>query len=338
MIRLLNTSIIEFFRHLINHQSLIDCPFEQLSPRFLLSLARFFCDDKERKIHQACLFFFRGSVLLRNTRQRIQMYSTPNSRANSVPKLFRRRSTATTSGVGESLSGDDLEWDKSDFTRHLPESDALSSYDVNEMAEILRNRFLEFDMSSQIGIGGEFLTPSRQSSLISDVLTPMRNYDFTIEEFLKTQSKITFDIESLYENPMINRPFHRSLIDLNKNRYEKPILLSKHLSLMDITSIEWTFLKHATPRALLLTKANHRTSFTQLPQTMENEPEPYLLQARTSVNFSRLSRLAMIRLYMAKLREKVYTFVLQTIQPNKSTTPMPIITEETIETYDIIEE
>ena len=265
------------------------------------------------------------------------MYSNPNSRANSVPKLFRRRSTATTSGVGESLYGDDLEWDKSDFTRHLPESDALSSYDVNEMAEILRNRFLEFDMSSQIGIGGEFLSPSRQSSLISDVLTPMRNYDFTIEEFLKSQSipaKITFDIESLYENQMINRPFHRSLIDLNKNRCEKPILLSKHISLMDITSIEWTFLKHATPRALLLTKANHRTSFSQLPQTMA---EPYLLQARTSVNLSRLSRLAMIRLYMAKLREKVYTFVLQTIQPNKSTTPMPIITEETIETYDIIE-
>ncbi|CAF2614826.1 unnamed protein product [Rotaria sp. Silwood2] len=80
------------------------------------------------------------------------MYSNPNSRSNSIVKLFRRRSTATTSGVGESLYGDDLEWDKSDFTRHLPESDALSSYDVNEMAEILRNRFLQknlFFLTSQ---------------------------------------------------------------------------------------------------------------------------------------------------------------------------------------------
>jgi len=266
------------------------------------------------------------------------MYSSPNSRSNSIPKLSRRRSTATTSGVGESLNGDDLEWDKSDFTRHLPESDALSSYDVNEMAEILRNRFLEFDMSSQIG--GGYFTPSRQSSLMGDVLTPMTNYDFTIEEFLKNNSvasKLTFDIESLYENQIINRPFHRSLTNLNLKPSEKPILLSKHLSLMDITSIEWIFLKHATPRALLLTKANHRTSFSQLTQSMDNQPEPYLFDTKTSLNFSRLSRLAMIRLYMTKLREKVCSFVLQTIQSTKPT-PLPVITEETIETYDIIEE
>jgi hypothetical protein len=261
------------------------------------------------------------------------MYSNPNS----VPKLFRRRSTATTSGVGESLYGDDLEWDKSDFTRHLPESDALSSYDVNEMAEILRNRFLEFDMST----GGEYSISSRQSSVIGDVLTPMTNYDFTIEEFLKTNSissKLTFDIESLYENQILKRPFHRSLTNLNFKPTEKPILLSKHLSLMDITSIEWIFLKHATPRALLLTKLNHRTSFSQLPQSMENQPEPYLFHTKISLNYSRLSRLAMIRLYMTKLREKVCSFVLQTIHSTKTTTPMPMITEETIETYDIIEE
>ena len=255
-----------------------------------------------------------------------------------MPKLFRRRSTTATSGVGESLYEDDLEWDKSDFTRNLPESDALSSYDVNEMAEILRNRFLEFDMTSQMG--GGFGTPSRQSSFIGDALTPMRNYDFTIEEFLKTNSivpKLTFDIESLYENQIIKRPFHRSLTDLNLKSPEQSVLLSKHLSLMDITSIEWTFLKHATPRALFLTKANHRTSFSQLPQSMEHGPEPFLFETKTSLNMSRLSRLAMIRLYMEKLREKVCSFVLQTIQPTKST-PMPVITEETIETYDIIEE
>ncbi len=265
------------------------------------------------------------------------MYSNPSSRSNSVAKLFRQRSTASTSGVGESLYGDDLEWDKSDFSRNLPESDALSSYDVNEMAEILRNRFLEFDMSSQIG--GRY-TVSRQSSLISEILTPMANYDFTIEEFLKNNfvsPKLTFDIESLYENQILNRPFHRSLPDLNLKIQEKTVLLSKHISLMDITSIEWTFLKHATPRALFLTKANHRTSFSHLPQSMESLQQPFLFDTKTSLNFSRLSRLAMIRLYMAKLREKVCSFVLQTIQPNK-TTPMPIITEETIETYDIIEE
>ena len=266
------------------------------------------------------------------------MFSNPASRSNSVGKLYRRRSTATTSGVGESIYGDDLEWDKSDFTRHLPESDALSSYDPNEMAEILRNRFLEFDMSSQIG--GRSAIPSRQSSFIGDVSTPITNYDFTIEEFLKNNSispKLTFDIESLYENQILTRPFHRSLTDLSKKPQKKAILLSKHLSLMDINSIQWTFLKHATPRALLLTKANYHTSFTQLPQFIEPEPSPFSFDAKTSFNYSRLSRLAMIRLYMAKLREKVCSFVLQTIQPTKPT-PMPVITEEMIETYDIIEE
>lgn len=265
------------------------------------------------------------------------MYSNPNSRSNSMIKLFRRRSIATTSGVGDSLYGDDLEWDKADFNRNLPESDTLSTYDVNEMAEILRYRFLEFDMSSQIG---EHNITSRQSSLIGDALTPMTNYDFTIEELLKTNSitpKLTFDIDSLYENKIMNRPFHRSLTDLNITSGHKTILLSKHLSLMDISSIEWTFLKHATPRALLLTKANYRTSISQIPQSMEPEPEPFLFNAKASLNFSRLSRLAMIRLYMAKLREKVLSFVLETIQPSKRS-PMPVITEETIDTYDIIEE
>ena len=271
------------------------------------------------------------------------MYSTPASRSNSIVKLSRRRSTATTSGVGGSLNGDDLEWDRSDFARHLPESDALSTYDVNEMAEILRNRFLEFDMLSQSGGGGGGrMISSRQSSVIaSAVVTPMTNCNFTIEEFLKTNSispKLTFDIESLCENQIIKRPFHRSLTDLNFKSQEKAVLSSKHLSLMDISSIEWTFLRHATPRAFLLTKAHHRTSFSQLPQLFDEQPEPFFFESKTSLNLSRLSRLAMIRLYMSKLREKVCSFVLQTIQPASKPSPMPVITEETIETYDIIEE
>jgi hypothetical protein len=120
--------------------------------------------------------------------------------------------------------------------------------------------------------------------------------------------------------------------------------------LMDIPSIEWTFLRYATPRALLLTRGNHRTSFTHLSQSLESEPSPLLSSSKTSLNLSRLSRLAMIRLYMKRLREKLCSFVLQTIQttpPTSTTTTttttttgtrMPAITEETIETYDIIEE
>lgn len=251
-------------------------------------------------------------------------------------KLFRRRSTAAIPTAGESLHGDDLEWDRSDFTRHLPESDTLSSYDINEMAEILRNRFLEFDMTSQYGGKTSY---SRQST-VGDVLTPMSNFDLTIEEFLKGNSispKLTFDIESLAEQSSIPRPFHRSLTDLTVRTTEKATLNCKHLSLMDISSIEWTFLKNATPRAVLMTKANHRTSFSQLPQALEPDIEPFYLSTKISLNYSRLSRLAMIRLYMRKLREKLCSFVLQTIQTTP-TNRMPVITEETIESYDIIDE
>lgn len=266
------------------------------------------------------------------------MHSSPASRSNSVVKLFRRRSTASTSGVGESLEGDELlEWDRSDFSRHLPESDALSSYDVNEMAEILRNRFLEFDMSSQYG-GKPSI--SRQST-INDASTPMSNYELTIEDFLKGNSfqpKLTFDIESICETSLIKRPFHRSLTDLHRNFRQESNLLSKHLSLMDVTSIEWTFLRNATPRAVLLAKANHRTSFSQIAQFIEPEQEPFFFSSKTSVNLSRLSRLAMFRLYMRRLREKLCSFVLQTIQPSTSNQRMPVISEETIETYDIIEQ
>jgi hypothetical protein len=42
----------------------------------------------------------------------------------------------------------------------------------------------------------------------------------------------------------------------------------------------------------------------------------------------------MIRLYLTKIREKFYSLVSKTFQPTKTT----LITEEIIETYDIIEE
>ncbi|CAF1236149.1 unnamed protein product [Adineta steineri] len=105
------------------------------------------------------------------------MNSSRDSSLNSIIKLSRQYSTATTtSDVGESLYDGDLEWDKSDFTRHLPESDALSSYDIHEMAEILRNHFLEFDMLSQIG---EHSILSRQSTF-SDAFPTISN-----EEYIK---------------------------------------------------------------------------------------------------------------------------------------------------------
>ena len=228
------------------------------------------------------------------------------SNENIIMKLHRRRST-TTSDVGESLYSDDLEWDKSDFTRHLPESDALSSYDINEMTEIFRHRFLEFDMSSQIG---EYSTSS-----ISEIYSPISNKDFYL-----------FDIQSFNENQIKKRRFYRSLSDINIVKQRKnSFVLSKHLSLMDIKSIQWTVLKS--------NEENICRSIYSIPQSMEIESEEQLFNTITNGKFLRLSKLSMIRLYIIKIRDQFSAFISQTFQSTKT---IPI-TEEIIETYDIIE-
>jgi hypothetical protein len=210
------------------------------------------------------------------------------SNENILMKLYRRRST-TTSDIGESLHNYDLEWDKSDFTRHLSESDGLSSYDIDEMAEIFRHRFLEFDMSS-----------------ISDIYFPTSNEDLN----------------------EIQRKKHRSFSDLNFLKQQKQsFLLSKHLSLMDIKSIQWIFLK---PREIILKKQN---SICSIPQSMKIKPEGQSFNTITINNSLRLSKFSMIRLYITKITEKFSSFVSQTFQPTKPT----LITQEIIETYDIIE-
>jgi len=227
---------------------------------------------------------------------------------NILMKLHRRR-RSTTSDVGESLYSDDLEWDKSDFTRHLPETDALSSYDINEMTEIFRHRFLDFDMSSQID---EYSTSS-----ISEIFSPISNKDFHL-----------FDIESFNEIQIKKHRFYRSLSDINLLKQQKNcFVLSKHLSLMDIKSIQWIFLK---PREIILKKQN---SICSIPQSMKIKSEGQSFNTITINNSLRLSKFSMIRLYITKITEKFSSFVSQTFQPTKPT----LITQEIIETYDIIE-
>jgi len=218
-------------------------------------------------------------------------------------EFHRRRSTATTSDVGESLYSDDLEWDKSDFRRHLSESDALSSYDINE---IVRYHFLEFDMSSsQIG---EYSTSS-----ISERFSPISNKDFYL-----------FDIQSFNEIKIKKSRFYRSLSNINLLKQRKnSFILSKHLSLMNIKSIQSTF----------LTKENIRKSIYSIPQSMDIESEEQLFNTITTENCLHLSKLSMIHFYIIKIRDKLSAFISQTFQSTKT---IPI-TEEIIETYDIIE-
>ena len=217
-------------------------------------------------------------------------------------KNFRRRSI-TTSDIGGSFSSNDLEWDKSDLTRHLLESDTLSSYDIHEMAEILRHRFLQFDMSSHVG---EYSTLSHQSTS-SDIILPL------------------FDMASSNENDFENCLLDRTLsdCDLPKLQIKYP-LLSKHLSLMNINSTQWTFLK---PFRMILTEENYR-------QSMEITAESQVFNTNRTENCSYFSKFAMIGTYIAKLRDKCSSFICEIFQPTK----IPFITQETIETYDIIEE
>lgn len=213
---------------------------------------------------------------------------------NKYMNLLNRR-YSTISDVGDSLYSDDLEWDKYDFTRHLSESDALSSYDINEMTEIFRYRFLEFDMSS--------------SSLSNDEdLNIINNH-----------------------NSIKTRLLHRSLSDFNFSKQENnEFYFSKHLSLINIKSIQWTFLK---PHEIISIQNNSHPSICSIPQSMEIESDDQL-STTTTDNFLRLSKFSIMRLYLTKIGEKVSSLVSQTFQ---STKPI-VITEEIIETYDIIQE
>ncbi|CAF5160835.1 unnamed protein product, partial [Rotaria sp. Silwood1] len=171
------------------------------------------------------------------------------SNLNSVIIFDRDRSLETTSDVGEYLYDNDLEWDQSDLTYHLPESDVLSSYDINEIAEILCNHYLEFNISSQID---ECSTPICQST-INDIIIPIKSNNDSI----------------------IRHRLYRSLSNLNLIKQQKTyFILSKHLSLMNIKSIECQFLKHSTSCKTILTKENNRQSFLSIPQSIEFQSEP----------------------------------------------------------------
>ncbi|CAF1385141.1 unnamed protein product [Adineta steineri] len=250
------------------------------------------------------------------------MNSSRDSSLNSIIKLSRQYSTATTtSDVGESLYDGDLEWDKSDFTRHLPESDALSSYDIHEMAEILRNHFLEFDMLSQIG---EHSILSRQSTF-SDAFPTISN-----EEYIKNNLPIDLDLST--KKP---RLYYRSLSDLTSlKREEKELfILSKHLSLMDIKTIKWRFFKSKITRDIILTKANYFKSSYLIPQSMDIDFEPELFNTITNMNFSRLSKFAKFRLSIMKFQDKFSSFISRKFQSTETFH----ITDDIINTYDIIE-
>lgn len=268
------------------------------------------------------------------------MNSNGSSRSNSSIQFDGPRSITTTSDIGDSLSDDDLEWDKSDLTRHLPESDAVSSYDANEMAEILRNRFLEFDMASQID---EYSTPIDQS-IITDFITFMPKKDSKREYSLENHSILSMDTAAtittqanrqfLNEKSIIKCRFHRSLADFNSIKEIKSYLtLSKHSSLMDIKSGTSIGYKHLITRKTILTKLNNRKSFCTLIETIEPEYRTQLSDQIATVNSLCLSKLERFRLYIMKLKEKFYSYFL----PGFSSTQVPLITQDIIETYDIIE-
>ena len=202
-------------------------------------------------------------------------------------KRARAYSTATTtSDAGESLAENDLEWDESDFHRHLPESDALSAYDVNEMAEILRNHFLEFDMVSQSIL-------SRQST-ISDACT--------------------VDLRSMSNVQRVRRT--RSVVCI-----QEPVDHAKRLSLPDVRA-------HLAP-----TKATYHPLFCSTAQLMEVEPEPELFHIVTTMNFSHLSKLAKIRIYLKTFQDKLRSFLSRKLQPPDP----PTLIDNIIDTYDIID-
>lgn len=209
---------------------------------------------------------------------------------------------------------------------------------------------------------------------------------------------ITFDLESLYAsmNPtdyptaISSMNFYHSMPDLRvfasdeytipKERSKSIRLASKHASLMDVRSFEWIYIKRQAEVVqstvddlikinLNLIQKGAKDEVIGEPNPPTNPVLPVALPQSSSslsiaataaaMNFSRMSRLTMLRTYMTKLGEKVKQILTEvfsyptTNQPNPPP-PSPNITdrsygfnvrtsnlyainEETVESYDIIE-
>ena len=150
------------------------------------------------------------------------MWLTQFSRPRSIT-IATNTTTTTTLGVRETLDSDDgdgddddgeLEWDRSDFARRLPESDALSSYDVDEMSEMFHRPFLDFDLSSAL---------AHRSSPPS----PCSINDRWISE--------TYSHRSLGQ-----RPISRSLCDVSSVTQGRDRHVTQHMSLSDLRSTHLT--------------------------------------------------------------------------------------------------
>lgn len=136
------------------------------------------------------------------------------------------------------------------------------------------------------------------------------------------------------------RLFCSSDMTLNKNReylennsQSKCIkLASKHLSLLDIRSFQLIYFK----------KSFNQTNLMDTSSSC----------SRANMNFSRMSRLSMLRSYMSKLGEKVKQVLLDTFNNksgggaksnklvysyNAKSNNLYSINEETVDSYDIIE-
>lgn len=198
-----------------------------------------------------------------------------------------------------------------------------------------------------------------------------------------TYPPITFDLESLYAsmsypveatNETANVNFYHSMPDLRvfseqtglvRGSSSKSIkLVCKHASLMDMRSFEWIYIKRkaaAVQNQVASLKATPNSA-NELGVERRNDDDASSESSHanalpSAVNFSRMSRLTMLRTYMTKLGEKVKQILNEVFSPptdlavgqqsaadaqrayafNVRTSNLYSINEETVESYDIIE-
>ncbi|CAF0793805.1 unnamed protein product [Brachionus calyciflorus] len=274
--------------------------------------------------------------------------------------------------LNQSQIGSELEWDKElDFVRKA-ESDTLSFCDINErIQELLKQKILEFEVMSLsdstknlsryqnsafedefdpiirikrdsfLNNNGLEISPIELSSTnASNLATPADC--LTIDDLFKMKflisdnyGPITFDIESSISNikcekieNYVNKIKNfNSIPDLRHHISHEIQMYSKHLSLIDLKNFNFIYLE----------KSNIKR--------VENEPNVEKPGPKLNFNFSRMSRLDMLKLYMTRLGEKVKQVLKETftnkskISSNNSTLSNNLysINEESYESYDIIE-
>jgi hypothetical protein len=230
------------------------------------------------------------------------------SNRNRKPKMFTKRSMTSCSNV-------------SSFSTMSSMSDVhttdITPADCFTLDDLFRIKLLKFENNEN----NEITYPPITFDIESLYSCCMQQQNFNDKNNQSSSANLLF-LDYLF-SPMYKN-FHRSMPDLRTltsrtMRIREPCeektsaikLRSKHPSLLDIKSFELNYIKSDDHLKSIPVKI-----FTEKQQVMNNDQEKQALQSQRkfSMNYSRMSKLEMLRSYMTRIGERIKQILVETFQ------------------------